>query len=50
MSERVDKAGAMSLGADDYIIKPFELEQLLTMAKNWMSSGSIRKKQMIIHT
>lgn len=50
MSEKVDRAGALRLGADDYIIKPFELEQLLTMAKNWMSSGSIRKKQMIIHT
>lgn len=50
MSEKVDRAGALSLGADDYIIKPFELEQLLTMAKNWMSSGSIRKIQMVIHT
>ena len=49
MSEKVDRAGALSLGADDYIIKPFELEQLLTMAKSWILSGSIRKKNMVIH-
>ena len=49
MSEKVDRSDALSLGADDYIIKPFELEQLLTMAKKWIASGSIRKRQMVIN-
>jgi len=49
MSEKVEKSGTLSLGADDYIIKPFELEQLLTMAKKWIASGSIRKRQMVIN-
>ena len=49
MSEKVDRSEALSLGADDYIIKPFELEQLLTMAKKWIASGSIRKRQMVIN-
>lgn len=45
MSEKVDKAGALSLGADDYIIKPFDPEQLLQMARSWILSGSIRKRR-----
>lgn len=49
MSEKVDRSGALRLGADDYIIKPFELEQLLTMAKKWISSGSIRKRKMVFN-
>ena len=42
MSEKIDKSKALKLGADDYIIKPFELESLLTMAKIWIKSGSKR--------
>ncbi len=42
MSEKIDKLKALKLGADDYIIKPFELESLLTMAKMWIKSGSKR--------
>jgi CheY-like chemotaxis protein len=42
-SEKVDRAEALALGADDYIIKPFELEALLLMSKKWISSGSDRQ-------
>ena len=41
-SEKVDKAKALELGADDYIIKPYGLETLLIMAKKWIKSGSDR--------
>jgi CheY-like chemotaxis protein len=42
MSEKVDRSEALSLGADDYIIKPFELENLLKTVKTWIKSGSNR--------
>ena len=42
MSEKVDRSEALSLGADDYIIKPFELENLLKIVKTWIKSGSKR--------
>lgn len=42
MSEKVDREEALSLGADDYIIKPFHLETLLRMVKIWLESGSKR--------
>jgi CheY-like chemotaxis protein len=42
MSEKVSRSEALSLGADDYIIKPFELENLLNIAKTWIKSGSTR--------
>jgi CheY-like chemotaxis protein len=38
-SKKVDRAQAIALGADDYIIKPFELEELLFMAKKWIKTG-----------
>ena len=41
-SEKVDRTKALELGADDYIIKPFELETLLVMSKKWINSGSDR--------
>lgn len=47
MSEKVDRSEALKLGADDYIIKPFELETLLKMAKLWIKSGSIRHRLAI---
>ncbi|MFT6883221.1 MAG: CheY-like chemotaxis protein [Marinoscillum sp.] len=34
-SELVDRAEALALGANDYIIKPFALNELLQMAKKW---------------
>jgi DNA-binding response OmpR family regulator len=42
MSEKIDREESLKLGADDYIIKPFELEVLLKMAKTWIKSGSNR--------
>ena len=41
-AEKVDKTKALELGADDYIIKPFEPETLLKMARMWIGSGSKR--------
>jgi DNA-binding response OmpR family regulator len=42
MSEQVDRKEALSLGADDYIIKPFDTEVLLRTVKSWIRSGSTR--------
>ncbi|MBC7865099.1 MAG: response regulator [Bacteroidia bacterium] len=36
MSEKVDRAEALKLGATDYIIKPFEPEVLLKMINTWI--------------
>lgn len=41
-AEKVDRIKALELGADDYIIKPFDPEALLKMAKIWIMSGSKR--------
>src|SRR5665213_1540165 len=40
MSEKIDRTESMQLGANDYIVKPFEPETLLKMAKVWIKSGS----------
>ena len=45
-SENVDRTKALELGADDYIIKPFELPTLLAIAKKWIKSGSNRHRQV----
>ena len=42
MSEKIERAQALKLGADDYIVKPFEMDALLKMAKTWIRSGSKR--------
>lgn len=43
-SELVNKADALKLGADDYIVKPFELETILNMTKACIHTGSKRQK------
>ena len=43
MSEKVERREALSLGADDYIIKPFDMEVLLKMVKTWIKTGSERQ-------
>jgi CheY-like chemotaxis protein len=45
-SENVDKAEALTLGADDYIIKPFDPDELLLMAKKWIKSGTDRHTEL----
>jgi DNA-binding response OmpR family regulator len=47
MSEQVDRKEALSLGADDYIIKPFDVEALLKMIKIWIKSGSSRHLSIV---
>ena len=42
MSEQVDRTEALKLGADDYIVKPFDMELLLQMVQSWIKSGSNR--------
>ncbi len=43
-SENVDRAKALELGADDYIIKPFELQTLLEMSRKWIKYGNVTRK------
>jgi DNA-binding response OmpR family regulator len=45
-SERKDRMMAFELGADDYIVKPYGLEEIYTMAKRWIKSGSERGTKM----
>ena len=47
MSEKIDRTEALLLGADDYIIKPFALEDLLKMVKVWIRSGSTRHRSIV---
>lgn len=47
MSESTDRSYAIALGADDYIIKPFELETLLNMTRTCIKTGSKRQKSTI---
>lgn len=44
MCETINRSDALELGADDYIIKPFELETILRTVKVCIQSGSKRKK------
>ena len=47
-AEVVDRIKALELGADDYIVKPFELQALLVLAKKWIKSGSVRRKKQYL--
>jgi DNA-binding response OmpR family regulator len=42
ISEKVERAEALKLGADDYIGKPFELETLLNLVNFWIEHGTRR--------
>jgi len=44
MCEKIDRSDALESGADDYIIKPFELETVLQMAKLCIQTGSKRQR------
>jgi DNA-binding response OmpR family regulator len=41
-AEKIDRDEALKLGADDYIIKPFDPEVLLKMANAWTKSVVIK--------
>jgi CheY-like chemotaxis protein len=43
-SQKIDKEQALKDGADDYIVKPFELKTLLEMVGKWIKSGSHRHR------
>ncbi len=43
-SEKKDKALALGLGADDYMIKPYGFEHLFELSKALITSGSKRQK------
>lgn len=40
LSEKIDREATLKLGADDYIIKPYELEDLLKMANYWIKKDN----------
>lgn len=46
--ERTDRLVALKLGADDYMVKPVNLEFLYTKAKRWIRSGSKRHAENIL--
>ncbi|MEO7263999.1 MAG: response regulator [Ferruginibacter sp.] len=40
--EIIDRIKALKLGADDYVVKPVDMEFLNIMANSWIQSGSKR--------
>jgi DNA-binding response OmpR family regulator len=44
LCEKINKQEALEQGADDYIIKPFHLEQILEKVKACILAGSKRQK------
>ena len=44
LSEKIDKSEALKLGADDYIVKPFEPEALTEMIDTCLESRRKRQK------
>ncbi len=46
LSEKIDRNESLKMGADDYIVKPFEMETLLNMVEQWIKSGSKRLKYL----
>ncbi len=49
LSEKMDKQETIALGADDYIVKPYEMEKLLLMIKFWLINGSNRNLNLAIN-
>jgi CRP/FNR family cyclic AMP-dependent transcriptional regulator len=43
MNEKTDRSEALESGADEYIIKPFELEAILKIAKLYIKTGTKRQ-------
>lgn len=48
--KRSDIRKGMNLGADDYITKPFEEEELLTAIESRLAKAAILKEQRSVHT
>jgi len=42
LSQKLDSENAIKLGADNFIVKPYELDVLLKMVKSLIKSGSKR--------
>jgi CheY-like chemotaxis protein len=49
LAEAVNRLEALASGADNYIVKPFELETMLQIVENCIASGSKRLKQKVYH-
>lgn len=49
MSEVIDKATALEMGADDYLVKPFEMKTLLAVLKARIQAGSRRVGSIETH-
>jgi DNA-binding response OmpR family regulator/DNA-dependent RNA polymerase auxiliary subunit epsilon len=49
-TERKDVRKGMNLGADDYITKPFEEEELLTAIESRLAKAAIIKEQRSVHS
>ena len=49
-TERKDVRKGMNLGADDYITKPFEEEELITAIESRLAKAAILKEQRSVHT
>ena len=45
MSEVIDKATALEMGADDYMVKPFEMKSLLAVVESRILAG--RRKRSL---
>ena len=48
-TERKDVRKGMNLGADDYITKPFEEEELITAIESRLAKAAILKEQRSVH-
>ena len=49
LSENIDRIETLNLGADDYIVKPYDPESLLKIVKTWIETGSRRSLKYFKH-